>query len=150
MRAPAQSPMRRPAFLTLILFPLSMIRVLLQGILVSKPYRNLILRLVRRSGGPLPTTQWPPSSPSVVQMILQRLWLASERARLKLLLKSRAEMLQQRRESIKTRQKQLQRLATSSKGRRPRRASNRSKTIGREHVREGRRVSESEATGGRP
>src|SRR3546814_775001 len=48
-------------------------------------------------GGPLPTTQWPPSSPSVVQMILQRLWLASERARLKLLLKSRAEMLQQRR-----------------------------------------------------
>src|SRR3546814_9718641 len=113
MKAPAQSPMRRPAFLTLILFPLSMIRWLLQGIVVSKPYRNLILRLVRRSGGPLPTTQWPPSSPSVVQMILQRLWLASERARLKLLLKSRAEMLQQRRESIKTRQEQLQRLATS-------------------------------------
>src|SRR3546814_11686035 len=104
-----------------------MIRWLLQGIVVSKPYRNLILRLVRRSGGPLPTTQWPPSSPSVVQMILQRLWLASERARLKLLLKSRAEMLQQRRESIKTRQEQLQRLATSSKGRRPRRASHSSK-----------------------
>src|SRR3546814_8491730 len=54
--------------------------------------------------------------------------LASERARLKLLLKSRAEMLQQRRESIKTRQEQLHRLATSSKGRRPRRASNRSKS----------------------
>src|SRR3546814_15701924 len=77
---------------------------------------------------PLPTTQWPPSSPSVVQMILQRLWLASERARLKLLLKSRAEMLQQRRESIKTRQEQLQRLATSTKGRRPRQASNRSQS----------------------
>src|SRR3546814_6492022 len=72
MKAPAQSPMRRPAFLTLILFPLSMIRWLLQGIVVSKPYRNLILRLVRRSGGPLPTTHWPPSSPSVVQMLLLR------------------------------------------------------------------------------
>src|SRR3546814_18293571 len=80
-----------------------------------------------RSGGPLPTTQWPPSSPSVFQMILQRLWLASERARLKLLLKSRAELLQQRRESIKTRQEQFQRLATSPKGQRPRQASNRSK-----------------------
>src|SRR3546814_4913569 len=87
-----------------------MIRWLLQGIVVSKPYRNLILRLVRRSGGPLPTTQWPPSSHSVVQMILQRLWLASERARLKLLLKSCADMLQQRRESIKKRQEQMQRV----------------------------------------
>src|SRR3546814_16751839 len=78
MKAPAQSPMRRPAFLTLILFPLSMIRWLLQGIVVSKHYRNLILRLVRRSGEPLPPTQWPPSSPSVVQLILTRPWLASE------------------------------------------------------------------------
>src|SRR3546814_17567563 len=99
MKAPAQSPMRRPAFLTLILFPLSMIRCLLQGIVVSKPYRNLLLRLVRRTGGPLPSTQWPPSSPSVAQLFLQRLWLPSERARLKLIPNQHADLFKPRRES---------------------------------------------------